>query len=65
MFPGILEKAKWFYGRDLAEAPIIKFSNGLETVLLILQVDEGTFNVVTRVNEIHATNFLRMIKEKT
>lgn len=41
-------------GGILPEAPIIKLLEGLETVLPVLQVDEGTFNVVTRVNEIHA-----------
>jgi phosphate acetyltransferase len=41
-------------GGILPEAPIIKLLEGLETVLPVLQVDEGTFNVVTRVNEIRA-----------
>jgi phosphate acetyltransferase len=41
-------------GGILPEAPIIKLLEGLETVLPVLQVDEGTFNVVTKVNEIHA-----------
>jgi phosphate acetyltransferase len=41
-------------GGILPEAPIIKLLDGLETVLPVLQVGEGTFNVVTRVNEIRA-----------
>jgi phosphate acetyltransferase len=41
-------------GGILPEPPIIKLIEGLETVLPVLQVDEGTFNVVTSVNEIHA-----------
>jgi phosphate acetyltransferase len=41
-------------GGILPEHPIIKLIEGLETVLPVLQVDEGTFNVVNSVNKIHA-----------
>jgi len=41
-------------GGILPEPPIIKLIEGLETVLPVLQVDEGTFNVVNSVNKIHA-----------
>jgi phosphate acetyltransferase len=41
-------------GGMLPEPSIVKLIEGLETVLPILQVDEGTFNVVTKVNQIRA-----------
>lgn len=36
------------------EPPIVKLIEGLETIVPILQVDEGTFMVVTKVNQIRA-----------
>jgi phosphate acetyltransferase len=41
-------------GGMLPEPSIVKLIEGLETVLPILQVDEGTFHVVTKVNQIRA-----------
>lgn len=41
-------------GGMLPEPSIVKLIEGLETILPILQVDEGTFNVVTKVNQIRA-----------
>jgi phosphate acetyltransferase len=41
-------------GGMLPEPSIVKLVEGLETILPILQVDEGTFAVVTKVNQIRA-----------